>query len=83
MELEGLILRGIEFLKSEPIIAIIIMGIIAILFYFKTKPMLKILALLLAFALLIYILNLFGGLTSTGVSQKDRMSQKSIEKVKE
>ncbi|OPL14382.1 MAG: hypothetical protein AVO38_02060 [delta proteobacterium ML8_D] len=79
MELKELILRGIELLKSEPIIAIIIMGIIAVLFYFKTKTMLKLLAILSAFALLFYILNLFYGLTSTGVFQKEKIIQKSLQ----
>jgi hypothetical protein len=77
MEPKESILRIIELLESEPIIAIIIMGIIAVLFYFKTKPMLKLLAIFLAFAFLFYIFTLFYGLTSTGTFQKEKMIQKS------
>jgi len=79
MDLKELILRGIELLKAEPIIAIIIMGIISVLFYFKTKPMLKLSAVLFVFALLFYILTLFYGLTSTGIFQKEKIIQKSLQ----
>jgi len=79
MELEGLILQGIELIKSDPIIAIGIMVIVALLFYFKTKPMLKLLVILLACGFVFYFLTLLGGLTSTGLIQKKDMIQQDRE----
>jgi hypothetical protein len=77
MELKGLIFRGIELAKSEPIISIIIMGVIAILFYFKKKAMLQLLATILIFTLLFYFFALIYGMTSTGFFQKENMIEKS------
>ncbi len=77
MDLNGLILSAFEWLKSEPIIAIVIVCILAVLFYFKTKAMMKLLAIIIAIALLFYFINLFGGMTSTGVSQKEKMIENS------
>lgn len=77
MEFKELLLRGFYWSKSEPIIAIGILVVIAIICYFKPKAMLKVLALFLAVGVLIYILSLFKDVTSTGMSQKETMIEKS------
>ena len=77
MELRELILRGIDFLKAEPIIAIVVLGMVAVLFYFKKKAMLKIVVIFLVIALLYYFITLIGGMTSTGVFQKEKVIEKS------
>ena len=75
METEELILRAIEWLKADPIIAIVILVIVALLFYFRPKPMLRLLAILLAFTILFYFVSMLGDATSTGVFQKQKMIQ--------
>lgn len=77
MEFKELISKGIELAKSEPIIAAVVLGIIAILFYFKTKSMLKLLAIVLVLAFLFYVFALFHSVTSKGITQKERMGEKS------
>ena len=77
MEPKNLIYRGIDFLKAEPIIAIVLIGIVAVLFYFKKKAMLRILVIFLVIGLVYYLLTLFGGMTSTGVNQKEKIIEKS------
>lgn len=77
MELNDLFLRGFYWAKSEPIISIGILVAIAIICYFKPKVILKFLALILAIAALLYVLSLFRDVTSTGMSQKETMIEKS------
>lgn len=77
MELKELFLRIFYLAKAEPIIALIIAGIIAFLFYFKTKAMLKVVAAILILATLFYIFTLFREMTSSGLSQKEHLIEKS------
>jgi branched-subunit amino acid transport protein len=77
MELKELFLRIFSLAKAEPIIALIIAGIIAILFYFKTKEMMKVVAVALVLVTLFYFFTLIRGMTSTGLSQKEHLIQES------
>ena len=77
MELPGFILRGIGLARSEPIISIIILGVIAVLFYFKRKAMLQLLATILIIAILSYFIYLIYGMTSSGFFQKQDLIEKS------
>jgi len=79
MQIKEYLFSGIEWLKSEPIIAIVILGVVAVLFYFKTKAMFKLVAVILVAAFLIYLLTLLGGITSSGLSHKNDMIHKSEE----
>ena len=77
MDLKELILRGIDFLKGEPVIAAAIIGILVVLFIFRRKAMLRIVAIFLVLAVLYYLVTLVGGMTSSGVSQKETLIEKS------
>jgi len=77
MEIKELILRGVDFFKAEPIIAIVAIAIVAVLFYFKKKAMIRILVIFLALALLYYFVTLIGEMTFGGVSQKETLIEKS------
>lgn len=77
MELKELVLKGVDFLKAEPIIGIVAIGIIAVLFYFKKKAMLRIVAIFLVLALVYYFATLIGGMTSSGVFEKENLIEKS------
>ncbi len=79
MELKELFLKIFYLAKAEPIIALIIAGIIAILFYFKTKGMLKVVAVILILVTLFYFFTLFHEMTSSGLSQKESLIEKSQE----
>ena len=77
MELKELFLRLFNLAKAEPIIALIIAGIIVILFYFKTKEMMKVVAVVLVLVTSFYFFTLIRGMTSAGLSQKERLIQES------
>jgi amino acid permease len=77
MELQELILRGIDYLKAEPIIAIIIIAVIAVLFYFRRKAMLRITVTFLVLAIAYYLVTYVTGMTSSSVSQKETLIEKS------
>lgn len=77
MELNEIILSAVDFFKSEPIIAIVCIVIIAVLFYFKKKAMFRILAIILVLALVYYFITMIGGFTFSGVSQKETLIEKS------
>lgn len=79
MEFEELFLRIFNLAKAEPVIALIIAGVIAILFYFKTKEMLKVMAVILILVTLFYFFTLFREMTSSGINQKERLMEKSQE----
>lgn len=84
MELEQLISSSIEWIQAEPITAGVIIGIVALLFYFRTKPMLKLCAILLVFAFLFYAITLVRDFASTGVAQKENMvEQDGVEKAEQ
>ena len=62
---------------AQPVVGIA--GVIAtgLLFYFKPRPMLKLVATLLVFAAVFYAFSLVGNMTSTGYSQKVKMVDKA------
>ena len=76
MDFAELISAGINFFQTQTLIAIIIIGVLGILFYLKPKAMFKLVALTLAFVAVFYILSLMGDVTSTGISQKREMVDK-------
>ena len=61
------------FFRSGDPATIIILLAVAVLFYVKPKPMLKLAALVAVIAVVLYLVSLMGGMTSTGVSEKSRM----------
>jgi amino acid permease len=77
MGIDDLISKGVDFFKTEPIIAIVVIAIIAVLFYFKKKAMFRILAIFLVFALLYYFVTLIGGMTFGGKAQKETLIERS------
>jgi uncharacterized membrane protein len=79
MDLKELFLNIFNLAKTEPIIALIIAGIIAILFYFKTKEMMKVVGVVLVLVTLFYFFTLLRGMTSTGLFQKQHLIHNSQE----
>jgi len=77
MELQELILRGIDFLKTQPIIDVVIITIIVLLFCFRRKAMLRITAIFLVLAVVYYLVTYVTGMTSSSVSQKETLIEKS------
>ncbi len=70
----GGIVSGIgNLFQAHTIIAVAIVVGIGLLFYFRPKPMLKLVATLLVFVCLAYAFTLFGDMTATGYSQKAKM----------
>ena len=77
MDLNDLVSKGVDFFKTEPIIAIVVIAILAVLFYFRKKAMLRIVAIFLVFALLYYFVTLIGGMTFGGKAQKETLIERS------
>ncbi|GEM_PF-4461669 len=70
----GKIVSGIGSLfQAHPAIAVAVVVGLGVLFYFRPKPMLKLVATLLVFVCLAYVFTLFGDMTVTGYSQKTKM----------
>ena len=70
----GEILSGVATLfQVHTAIAGAIVAGLALLFYFRPKPMLKLAATLLVFVCVAYIFSLFGDMTTTGFTQKVKM----------
>jgi hypothetical protein len=65
--------------QANPIIAVASGGIVVVLFYFKTKEMLKLVGFCLFIAVVFYVLTLLAGTVSTGSKHKDQMIYKSKE----
>ena len=75
MDFNQVISKCFEFIRLNPIVAIVAIIIFALLLYFKTKPTLRMLAILLACLFVFYLVSLLGGVTSKGVKQTEKMIQ--------
>ena len=71
-----LISARINFFQTQTLIAIVIIGVLGILFYLKPKAMFKVVALILVSVAVLYILSLMGDVTTTGITQKREMVDK-------
>ncbi len=67
----------LTFLQTNPIIAVVVGGVVFALFYFKTKEMFKLVGFCLFIVVVFYFLTLFAGTVSTGSKYKDQMIYKS------
>ncbi len=73
MDLNGLINSVMNLLQSYDLAVIIVILGLAVLVYAKPKPMLKMGAMVLAIAVVFYLISLMGDMTFTGVAEKERM----------
>ncbi len=71
----GALLTGVHNLFQSHIAAgVTIIVAAGLLFYFKPKPMLKLVATLLVFVFACYAFSMLGEITSTGYSEKIEMA---------
>ena len=64
-------------LRDNPAMALASASIVAALFYFKTKEMIKLVLFGLFIVVIFYFITLFAGTLSSGSKQKDQMIYKS------
>ena len=80
MNFERFLNTGINFFQNYPIAVIILVVGLVIVSTAKTKDMYKFLVFAIIMGVIIYIISQFGGLTSTGLNQKDEMIHQTIKK---
>jgi K+-sensing histidine kinase KdpD len=73
----------IALLKDNPVLAIIVAGIVLILFYTRPKQVFKIVCLCLVFFAFIYAAGLLFGTLESGSKQKDEMIHKTRQAIEE
>ena len=73
----------IELLKDNPVVAIIVAGVLLVLLYTRPKQVFKIVCLCLAFFAFIYAAGLLFGTLESGSKQKDEMIHKTRQAIDE
>lgn len=76
MDLNGLSSAVLNLLYAHNLAVIIVIVGIAVLFFTKPKSMLKMSAILLVIIFIFYLISLMGGMTFTGVVEKERLVHK-------
>ena len=77
MDLTELIDISVNFLQTQPLIAVIIVIILGILFYLMPKAMFRLVGIFLAFAIMLYVFSFLGDATTVGRSQNEKYYQKT------
>jgi hypothetical protein len=77
VDLTELIDRGINFFQTQTLIAVIVVIILGMLFYFRPKAMLRLVGLFLAFAIVLYVFSFLGDATTVGRSQNEKYFNKA------
>lgn len=79
MNVSDLIEQCLAFVESQPVIALIILGVVLVLLYFQTKFVLKTIGAVVIVFLVLYALSLFSNTTSSGLEQKHKMYESGSE----
>jgi hypothetical protein len=73
----------LNFLHTNPIVAVAIGGVVIVLFYSKPKEMFKLVGFCLFIVVVFYLLTFFAGTLTTGSKHKDQMIYKSKKVIEE
>lgn len=68
---------ALALLKGNPVVAMGLVGVVVVLFYFKPKEMFKLVLFCLFIVVTYYFISMFAGTVFTGSKQKDQMIYKS------
>lgn len=77
MGLTELIDISINFFQTQTLIAVIVIIILGMLFYFRPKAMFRLVGIFLAFAIVLYLFSFLGDATTVGRSQNEKYYQKT------